>query len=145
MLPRIASASGDDGFQADLFGSQHIEVRVRLGVSRINFLQSLLRAEYFAQSFLHRFAYRLRWIELRFLRKIADVEIGHGGDFPLDLLVQSSHDFQHGGFSRPVESQQAYLRARKEADGNIFENRAPRGNDFAYAIHGNDILGHGRV
>jgi hypothetical protein len=59
------------------------------------------------------------------------------------FLVGAGHDAQHGGLAGAVEAEQADLGAGEEGQRDVLDDLAFRGNDFADAQHGHDVLGHG--
>ena len=86
----------DDGLKLGLFGSQGIKVCIGLSVGRINFFESLLSIEHFAQPFFHSFTNRVVGIELRLLRQIPDFDTGHRQSFALNIGINACHNLQKG-------------------------------------------------
>ncbi len=132
-----------DRFELGLLGRQRIEVGVRLGVGGIDGIQAGLGVLDHANRFLDDFAHGLFWIELRFLRQVADVDARHGAGLAVELGVDAGHDAQQGGLARPVQAEHADLGAGEERQGDVLENFAFRRNDLAQPMHGVDVLSHG--
>ena len=65
-------------------------------------IRAQARLEQVAEAFLDGFAHRLRRVELRFLRQVADVQAGHRACFALDVGVDAGHDFQQSRFTGAV-------------------------------------------
>ena len=81
-------------------------------------------------------------IEFRLLFEVADRQVRHRDRIAVDVGVDTGHDAQDRRLARPVEPQNADLRAGEKAQGDIFENLLLRGHDLADPMHGIDILGH---
>jgi len=143
VLAVVAAGSSDDGFQLALLSRQGVEVGVFFGVSGVNLFKTVFGLEHLFHTALHRFANGLLGAQLRLLGQIPDLQTGHGKRFALDFLVDACHDFQQRGFARTVQAQHADFGARKEAQGNVFQDMAFGRHDFADAVHGENVLGHG--
>ena len=138
-----AIGSRDNRFQAFLLLGQRVEVRVRFGIGGVHRFQQRLCVKGFAQAGFHFLAHGFFRIQLRFLRQVADVQARHRACFALDVGVDACHDFQQGGFAGAVQAQHADLGAREEGQRNVLQNLTFRWDDFAHAVHGIDVIGHG--
>lgn len=112
----VATLSLDDGFQLALFAGQLVEIRIRVGVGRIDLVQSGHGAFHFADRLFDRFAYGLLRIQLRLLRQVANLDTGLRTGFPFDLGIDACHDAQQGRFTGAVQTQHADLGAREEGE-----------------------------
>ncbi len=73
-------------------------------------------------SFIHRFPNGFAGGELRFLGKIThSYSVGHH-TFAIEVFFEAGHDFQKGGFSRPVGPDNADFGTKKETQGDIREH-----------------------
>ncbi len=136
-------ASLQDGFELGLFGGQLVEVSIRFGVGGVDFVQAGLGVLDHADGFFDHFAHGLGRVQDRFLRQVADVQIGHRAGFAFELGVDAGHDFQQGGFTRTVEAEHADLGAGEKRQRNVFQDFPLRRNNFAQPMHGEDVLSHG--
>jgi hypothetical protein len=141
----FAAGGGDDGFQVVLLGGQLVEVGVGLGVFGVDLVQPLLGRQHTADALFDGFAHGLVGVELRLLRQITDLQAGHGHGLAFDLLVQAGHDLEQGALARAVDAQHADLGAREEGQADVLQDLPLRRHDLADAVHGKDVLGHGRV
>ena len=130
-------------FQLGLLGRQLVEVGIGLGIGRIDLVQPRLGGEHAADALLHRLAHRLRRVELRLLRQVADVQPRHRHGLAFDVLVQAGHDLQQRGLAAAVEAEHADLRAGEEGQADVLQDLPLRRHDLADAVHGVDVLGHG--
>ena len=105
--------------QTTLFGRQLVEVGVRLGVERVNLIQTLQRADHFGDRFFDRFAHRLFRVKLRLLRQITHFDARLRACFPFDIFIDARHDAQQRGFTRAVQAEHANFRAREKAEGDV--------------------------
>ena len=92
----------DNLFQLALFCGQLVEIRFRLGVQRVDFIQTLQRADHFGHRFLHRFTHGVFRVELRLLRQVADFNAGLRTRFTFDIFIDAGHNAQQGRFTRAV-------------------------------------------
>ena len=139
----IGASCRDDGFELALLGSEFVKVCVWLSVSSINFFQTVFSGQYIAHTALNRLAHGVRVIEFGLLGQIANLDAWHGRGFAFDLGVDTCHDFEQGGLARTVQTQHTDLGAREKTQRNIFQDMALRRDDLAYAVHGENVLGHG--
>ncbi len=137
-LQVMAIAGLQDGFELGLFGSQLVEVGIRVGVGRVDLVQARLGVLDHADRFLDHFTHGLGRVQLWFLRQIADVQVRHRTGFAVELGVDASHDFQQGGLTRTVEAEYPDLGAREE-----LQDFPLRRNNFAQPMHGEYVLSHG--
>ena len=153
-LEVVAVAGLQDRFELGLLGSQLVEIGIRLSVGGVDFVQACLGILDAADGFFHDFANRLVRVELRLLRQVADIQLGHRPRFAVELFIDPSHDLQQGGLARTVETQHTDLGAGKEGQGNVLEDFTLRWNDFAKPMHGVDVracfacfvtFGHGLI
>ena len=84
----------NDRLQAFLFFCQRIKVRVRLSVSGVYLVQFGTRFKGLAEPALDFLSDGHVGIQFGFLRQVADFQIRHRYGFALDVLVETSHDFQ---------------------------------------------------
>jgi hypothetical protein len=63
---------------------------------------------------------------------------------PSMVLVQAGHDLEQGALARAVDTQHADLGAREEGQADVLQDLPLRRHDLADAVHGKDVLGHGR-
>ena len=139
----VTRTGGDDGFQAGLFFGQLVEVRIGFGIRGVDRFELLLCVHHLTQAALDFLAHRLGGVELRLLRQVADVQVGHRRGFAFDVLVEAGHDLEHGRLARAVQAQHADLGAREERQRDVLENLALGRNDLAHAVHGENVLRHG--
>ncbi len=92
----------NDLFQLALFSGQLVEIGFWLGVQRVDFIQTLQRADHFSHRFFHRFAHGVFRVQLRFLRQVADLDARLRTRFAFDIFIDARHDTQQGGFTRAV-------------------------------------------
>ncbi|MNG89271.1 hypothetical protein D3C79_481300 [compost metagenome] len=139
-LQVVAVGGLQDGFQLGLLGGQLVEVGIRFGVGRVDLVQARLGVLDHADRFLDHFTHGLARIELRLLRQVADVDVGHRTGFAVEFLVDARHDPQQGRFTGAVQAEHADLGAREERQGNVLENFPLRRHDLAQPMHGVDVL-----
>ena len=113
----IGAGGGDDRFQPRLFLGQLVEIGFRFGIGGIDLVQLGLRLHHFAESRFDFLAHGLVRVELRFLRQVADRDVGQVLHLAVEFLVHAGHDAQHGGFAGAVQAEQADLGAGEEARG----------------------------
>ncbi len=104
----------NDGFQFALLLGQGVEVGIRLSIGRIDFIQTLEGVFGFADGFFYGFPYCLVGIKLGLLGQVTYLESRHGTGFTFNFCVQTCHDFQQGGFTRAVETQDTNFGAGEE-------------------------------
>ena len=138
----MPAAGGEFVFQLGLFGGERFKVRVGVGVSGIDGIKFGLHVFHVAHRFFHDFAHGFVRIQLRFLRQIADADAGLRPCLALDVGIHARHDFQQGGFARAVQAEDADFGAGKEREGDILEDEAATGDDFAHPAHGKYVLAH---
>ncbi len=138
----VGAGCGDHGFEPRLFGGERVEVGILFGIGGIHLVEFLLRGEHFAEALLHFLAHGVVGIELRFLRQVADGDVGLVLHLAVVFLVHAGHDAQHGGLARAVQAEQADLGAGEETQRDILDDLALRRNDLAHAEHRHYILGH---
>ncbi len=139
-LDVVAGAGGNDGFQAGLLFGQLVEVGIRLGVGDVDGFELLLCVHHLTQTALDFLAHGFGGIELRLLRQVADIQVGHRRGFALDVLVEAGHDLEHGRLARAVQAEHADLGAGKERQRDVLEDLALGRNDLAHAVHGENVL-----
>ena len=98
-------------FQASLFFRQRVKICVGIGILGIHFFQTFLRGSHFAQTAFHFLTHGFFRIKLRLLRQIADFDATHRHGFALKFLIHTSHNPQHSGLARAVQTEQADFRA----------------------------------
>ena len=143
VLAVVATGSSDDGFQLALLCSQGVKVSIFFSVSGIHLFKAFLGLQCLFHAAFNRFAHGLFRAQLGLLGQIPYFQTSHGKRFALDFLVDARHDFQQCGLARTVQAQHADLGAGEEAQGNIFQDMAFGRHDFADAVHGENVLGHG--
>ena len=131
---------GQHVFQLLLFLGQLVEIGAFLGVGGVDLFQPLLRVEDLGDAFLDHFAHGLFRVQVRLLRQVADLGARLGAGFALEVLVHAGHDPQHGGLAGAVDAEQADLGAGEEAERDVLDDLALRGNDLADPVHGVDVL-----
>ncbi len=124
------------------FAGQLVKVGIRVGVGRIDLVQTGHGALHFANGLFDRLAYGLLRIQLRLLRQVANLDAGLRTGFPFDLGVDACHDAQQGGFTGAVQTQHADLGAREEAQGDVLENMTLGRHYLADPVHGVNKLSH---
>lgn len=132
----------DNLFELALLCGKLIEVRIRLGVFGIDFVQPLQRVNHFGDRFFHGLAHGVFRVELRLLRQVADFDAGLRTRFTFDLGVDTGHDAQQGRFTGAVQTEHTDFRAREKAEGDIFQNMTFRRYHFADTMHGINELSH---
>ena len=95
-----------------------------------------------AHRFFNDFAYGFFGVKLRFLRQVADADARLRPRFALDVGINARHDFQQGGFARAVQTEDADFGAGEEGEGDVFQDEAAAGDDFAHPVHGEYVLAH---
>ena len=138
----VAALGLDDGFQLALFAGQLVKVGIRVGVGRIDLVQTGHGAFHLANGLFDRFAYGLLRLQLRLLGQVADLDAGLRTGFPFDLGVDARHDAQQGRFTGAVQTQHADLGAREEAQGDVLENMTLGRHYLADPVHGVNKLSH---
>ena len=73
-------------------------------------------------AFFHNFEHGPGFTGQGFLFEVPDGIAASGGDLAFVFGVDTSHNFEQGGFARPVESQDADLRAVVERKRDIFDD-----------------------
>src|SRR5450830_1350088 len=142
LVHAVAVGGGDDRFQTRLFGRQRIKISVFFSIGGVHGIQLGLRFKDFTQCALDFLAYGFFRIKLWFLRQITDVQIGHRNGFAFDFLVDASHDLEQRRLARAVQTKHADLGARKEGQGNVFEDLPLGRYDLADAVHSKYVLSH---
>lgn len=138
----MAVVRTDNLFELALLCGKLIEVRIRLGVFGIDFVQTLQRVNHFGDRFFHGLAHGVLRVELRLLRQVADFDAGLRTRFTFDLGVDTGHDAQQGRFTGAVQTEHTDFRAVEKAEGDIFQNMTFRRNHFADTMHGINELSH---
>lgn len=138
----VAVVRLDNLFELALLCGKLIEVRIRLGVFGIDFVQPLQRVNHFGDRFFHGLAHGVFRVELRLLRQVADFDAGLRTRFTFDLGVDTGHDAQQGRFTGAVQTEHTDFRAREKAEGDIFQNMTFRRYHFADTMHGINELSH---
>ncbi len=139
-LQVVAVGGLQDGLELGLLGGQLVEVGIGFGIGGVDLVQACLGVLDHADRFLDYFTHRLVRVQLRFLRQVANVDVGHRTGFAVEFLVDARHDPQQGRFTGAVQAEHANLGAREERQGNILENFPLRRHDFAQPMHGVDVL-----
>ncbi len=139
-LQRMRIVRGEQVFELLLFDGELVEISAFLGIGGVDLIQSLLRIEDLGHAFFDRFTHGLLRIQLRLLCEIADLGARIGARLTLEIGVHAGHDLQNGGFARAVDAEQADLRAREEAERDVLDDLAFRGDDLADPVHGVDVL-----
>ena len=142
LVQGIGVAGGEDRLKAFLLLGQCIEVGIGLGIGGIDRFEPVLGIEDLAQRRLDLLAYRSHGIELRLLFQIADFCTRRRSRLAVEVLVDAGHDAQHRRLAGTVQTEQADLRAREEAQRDVLDDFALRGHDLADPVHGVDEL-HG--
>ena len=142
---KIGARGGDDRFEPRLFFGQLVEIGAFLGVGGVDLFQLLLRLHHFAHARFDFLAHGFFRVELRLLRQVADVQIGHRRRFADDVLVDPGHDAQDGRFARAVQAEQADLGTGEEGERDVLDDLALRRNDLADAVHCENVLSHGWI
>ena len=138
----VGASAANDGFHFGLLFGELVEISVFFAVSGVDFLQAGLGLQHVAHTRFHALAHRLPGVQLGFLRQVADIQAGHGDGFTFKLLVDTGHDLEQGGLAGTVGTQYANFGARKETEGNVFENESLRRNNLAEVVHGENVLSH---
>ena len=112
------------------------------GIGGVHGFELGLRFKYFAQARFDFLAHGFFWIELRFLRQVADVQARHRHGFALDVGVETGHDFQQRRLARAVQAQHADLGAREKTQADIAQDNALGWHDLANPVHGENELSH---
>ena len=107
----MAVVRTDNLFELALLCGKLIEVRIRLGVFGIDFVQPLQRVNHFGDRFFHGLAHGVFRVELRLLRQVADFDAGLRTRFTFDLGVDTGHDAQQGRFTGAVQTEHTDFRA----------------------------------
>ena len=126
----VAVRGEHDRFEFRLLGGQRVEVGVGFAVGGVDLVEPLAHGQQLGVRFFDRLAHGLAGIELRLLFEVADRQVRHRHRVAVDLGVDAGHDAQDRRFARPVEPQDADLRAGEKAQGDIFENLALRAARF---------------
>ncbi len=132
----------DNLFIFALLSGQFVEVRIRLGVFGIHFIQTFQRVNHFGYRFFNGFTYGVFRVQLRFLRQVADLDAWLRTGFTFDVCIDAGHDAQQGGLTGTVETQHTNFCAREEAQRDIFKNMTFRRDNFADTMHGINELSH---
>ncbi len=128
--------------QTALFGGQLVEVRIGIGVQRVDFIKTFQSASDFRHRFFNRFTHGVFRVELRLLRQITHFNARLRARFPFDIFINTGHDAQQGRFTRAVQTEYADFGAREEAERDILQNVTLRRYHFADAMHAIDELSH---
>ena len=129
-------------FEFALLRGQLIEVGIRFSVLRIHFVQAFQRVNHFGNRFFNGFTNGMLRVQLRLLRQVANLDARLRARFALDIGIDTSHDFQQGGFTGAVQTQNTDFCAREEAQRDVFKNMTFRRNHFADTMHGINELSH---
>ena len=143
LTAKIGPGGGQDRLEAGLLFGELVEIGVRFGVGGVDLFQLGLRLEDLAQTRLHFLADVGFGVELRFLRQIADLQVGHRRCLADDVGVESCHDAQNRRLARAVEAEQADLGAREEGERDVLDDLALGRDDLAHAVHREYVLSHG--
>ena len=65
-----------------------------------------------------------------------------GFDVGKFFIKRAGQKFQQGGFARAVQAEDADFRAGEEGKGDVFQDEATTGDDFAHPVHGEYVLAH---
>ncbi len=143
LVVEIVGVGGlDNVLQPRLLPGQGVEIRIRLGVVRVDFLQAGEGIDRLLQALLHVAAHVLVRVQLGLLGQVADLDAGLGPGLAEDIGVDPRHDPQQGGFARAVQAQHTDLGAGEEGQGDIFQDGFLGRHNLANPIHGVDVLGH---
>ncbi len=129
--------------QIALFGSQFLEISVGIGIGGVHLVQSSLCGFNGFDRFFDIAAHVLRRVKLRFLGEEADLDAGLRTGFTENIAIEAGHDAQQGRFAGAVQAEDADFCAGEERQGDVLENFPLGRHDFAHAVHGVDVLGHG--
>lgn len=132
----------DDLFILALLRGQLVEVRIRLSVFGIHFIQTFQRVNHFGYRFFNGFANGVFRVQLRFLRQVTNLDARLRTGFTFDVCINAGHDAQQGGLTGTVETQNTDFCAREEAQRDIFKNMTFRRDNFADTMHGINELSH---
>jgi hypothetical protein len=142
VLERMRVATGEDCFEALLLGGELVEVGAFFGIGFVHLVQFSLRAEHFTDTDFDRLAHGLRWIQLRFLRQVADLDAGSRARLSVEVGIHAGHDPQHRRLAGTVDPEQADLGAWIERQRDVLDDLALGRHGLADAVHGVDVL-HG--
>ena len=132
----------DNLFIFALLSGQFVEVRIRLGVFGIHFIQTFQGVNHLGYRFFNGFTHGVFRVQLRFLRQVADLNARLRTGFTFDVCIDAGHDAQQGGLTGTVETQNTDFCAREEAQRDIFKNMTFRRDNFADTMHGINELSH---
>jgi hypothetical protein len=138
----VAVVRLDNLFELALLCGELIEVRIRLGVFGIHFVQTFQRVNHFGDRFFNGLTHGVFRVQLRFLRQVADFDARLRTGFTFDVGIDAGHDAQQGRFTGAVQTENTDFRAREEAQRDIFQNMTFRRNHFADTMHGINELSH---
>ena len=99
----------------------HLLVVHRLHETGVDLLVLLEQRDHVGAAFLDHLADRLRVVQMRFLLEIADRVSGRKDDFALKVLVYSGDDFHQRRLARPVQADDADLRAVEKRQVNVVQ------------------------
>ena len=142
MISGVRTCGGNDCFQSSLLFGQLVEICIRLGIGSVDGFEFLLCLHHFAHTRFDFLAHGLFRVQLRLLRQVADGNTRLPLHLAVKLLVRAGHDFQHGGFPRAVQTQQADFCAGEKGQGDVLDDLPLGRHDFAHMEHGHDVLGH---
>lgn len=94
----------DNLFKFALLSGQFVEVRIRLGVFGIHFIQTFQGVNHFGYRFFNGFTHGVFRVQLRFLRQVADLDARLRTGFTFDVCIDAGHDAQQGGLTGTVET-----------------------------------------
>ncbi len=132
----------DDLFILALLCGPLVEVRIRLSVFGIHFIQTFQRVNHFGYRFFNGFANGVFRVQLRFLRQVTNLDARLRTGFTFDVLYQCRHDAQQGGLTGTVETQNTDFCARKKLSEIFIKNMTFRRDNFADTMHGINELSH---
>ena len=138
----VAATGSEFVFQLGLFGGKRVKVGFGVGVGGVDGIEFGLYVFHVAHRFFDDFAHAFVRIELRLLRQVADADARLRPRFALDVGIHACHDFQQGGFARAIQAKDADFGAGEEGEGDVFEDEATAGDDFAHPVHGEYVLAH---
>ena len=92
----------------------------------------------------HVVTHRQRFIELRFLRQVADLCAFCGPCLAREILVPASHDFKKRRFTGAVDTDNTDFNAGKEVETDVLKDLLPAWVGLGHAVHEIDklVAGH---
>ena len=124
-----------------LLSGQFVEVRIRLGVFGIHFIQTFQRVNHFGYRFFNGFTYGVFRVQLRFLRQVADLDAGCGRASPSMSVSMPAMMRSRVDLPAPLRPSTPILRPGRSS-ARYFKNMTFRRDNFADTMHGINELSH---